>query len=568
MAIQDINNKVYLGVFFVFGLIEVLVCSGITYGWASIVYVFKVQYFYMNLCKSPSKASHNAKFFSNITSDVSTYEIGDDGLPGCLAQDSMFNLIFTCAVFFFTSVQFPTGMFIDKFGPRVGRYIGGTMYALSCLALGFIDIGYEWLLFPVFTIICIGGGMLSMTVYQASNIIFRQHRSKVICILHGAFDSSAVMLLIFKVIYDHGVDYKRIMIGYTIFCALLNLFGTFLMIPAKKVLFGWSEEEKRTVAKNEGQTDNGDDSGPDFMHTSLNASYNMSNKKPTKIYIPSSKEDVENKGEEISMEKVTKSSFQTSDNGAIIDKEDEDRSLTDDEIPLVETKMPSEDSVWKSISSPLYLFELVYVCTFQLKLWYMVGALAEDLIRLTNNDKNMVSDYIDIFGYIQFGGIFITPIIGFVFDKSSFIKEKTILITSPERAYLKRLSECILPFALTGVLSIILCIVSTIQNLKLQVFSFILYMVVRGFLYSSHGAYIGAAFPASQFGTLYGFGIFIAGVFGTLQYALFQFKSGPLNGDPLWVNLILSILVIIGNFHPIYLWWHCRRENKRLNAAM
>ena len=37
--------------------------------------------------------------------------------------------------------------------------------------------------------------------------------------------------------------------------------------------------------------------------------------------------------------------------------------------------------------SPLYLFELLYLVTFQLKLWYFVGALADDLIRLTNNNK-------------------------------------------------------------------------------------------------------------------------------------------------------------------------------------
>jgi len=32
-----------------------------------------------------------------------------------------------------------------------------------------------------------------------SNIIFRQSRSRVMCMLHGAFDSSAVVLLVFKV---------------------------------------------------------------------------------------------------------------------------------------------------------------------------------------------------------------------------------------------------------------------------------------------------------------------------------------------------------------------------------
>jgi len=45
-------------------------------------------------------------------------------------------------------------------------------------------------------------------------------------------------------------------------------------------------------------------------------------------------------------------------------------------------------------------------------------------------------------------------------------------------------------------------------------------------------------FPASQFGTLYGLGIFIGGTFGILQYVLFKITSGPLEGDPFWVSKV------------------------------
>ena len=43
-------------------------------------------------------------------------------------------------------------------------------------------------------------------------------------------------------------------------------------------------------------------------------------------------------------------------------------------------------------------------------------------------------------------------------------------------------------------------------------------------------------FPASQFGTLYGLGIFLAGAFCVLQYALFELTAGPFNGNPFWVR--------------------------------
>ena len=47
---------------------------------------------------------------------------------------------------------------------------------------------------------------------------------------------------------------------------------------------------------------------------------------------------------------------------------------------------------------------------------------------------------------------------------------------------------------------------------------------------------IDSRFPASQFGTLYGLGIFVGGTFGIFQYVLFKVTSGPLKGDPFWVS--------------------------------
>lgn len=75
----------------------------------------------------------------------------------------------------------------------------------------------------------------------------------------------------------------------------------------------------------------------------------------------------------------------------------------------------------------------------------------------------------DIFGYVQFGGIFVTPIIGFVFDKDRIGKADEMLIISEDEARLQSLRRCITPFLLTNILCVLFCIVSAIENLKLQV---------------------------------------------------------------------------------------------------
>ena len=49
--------------------------------------------------------------------------------------------------------------------------------------------------------------------------------------------------------------------------------GTLVMIPAYKTLLRWSEEERQMYRK-----DTGENKDVDFMHKSLDASYNSSNK--------------------------------------------------------------------------------------------------------------------------------------------------------------------------------------------------------------------------------------------------------------------------------------------------
>ena len=143
MPHYDIYNKCYLGAFFVFAVVETLLCSGITYGWASIVVVFKLEHFYLSLCK-PFYAEYNLTFPDNI--NITNHErivahgveqIGGK-LPGCPAQDSMFNLIFTISIFCLSGIKFPTGVFIDKCGPRIARSVGG--YVNSFVLLDFLII--------------------------------------------------------------------------------------------------------------------------------------------------------------------------------------------------------------------------------------------------------------------------------------------------------------------------------------------------------------------------------------------------------------------------------------------
>ena len=116
MPFYNINNRNYLIVFFIFALLEVVLCSGITYGWPSIVIVFKSENFYLDLCKKWHEDHNTTEAFS------------DEKLAGCPDQEVRMNLIFTVAVFSLCANKFPAGMFIDNFGPRRVRMIGGYYF--------------------------------------------------------------------------------------------------------------------------------------------------------------------------------------------------------------------------------------------------------------------------------------------------------------------------------------------------------------------------------------------------------------------------------------------------------
>ena len=91
---------------FALAAFEMIFFGGLIYGWASLVYVFKEDGYFGNLCQ--------------VNETVST----EDQDIVCDAQDANFNLVFTfgtiLSFLFFT----PAGYAFDTFGSRFTRILG------------------------------------------------------------------------------------------------------------------------------------------------------------------------------------------------------------------------------------------------------------------------------------------------------------------------------------------------------------------------------------------------------------------------------------------------------------
>ncbi|XP_065666057.1 equilibrative nucleobase transporter 1 isoform X3 [Hydra vulgaris] len=532
------SETTYSVILFISILFEILMCGGIVYGWASVLVIFKAKQFYFDLCKT----SYEANRFS-ITEEYTMNTMRDGNtITDCSNQDDMLNLVFTTTMSIFNVFQFPAGLFIDKFGPKVARMIGGPILITGCMGLTFITRGNEEYLFPSFIAISIGGIIITLTVFQISNTVLWRRRAIVMCSLNGAFDSSAVVLLIFKLLYDVGVEFHYTLYVYSGLSSLLIAFITIFLVPSHDKLKRWSNEEELECSRS---LLNDSVSKKQLISASVN---NLNNEREN--YTDLKADDTKSK--EIKADSDMKEIKADSDMKEIKANSDMKEIKADSDMKEIKAA-----TFLQSIFTPIYIIELVSVLFIHLRLLCFIGSLQLNLERLTQNNTSEVSKFINLFGYLQFFGILVTPIIGLTFTDLRMIDKQHL---AKEENYIHSLRTSVIPYCITNFLVMMLCLFDLIDSMKLQVPLYILCTTVRGFLYANHATFIGIAFPQYQFTTLLGFSYLSAGLFSILQYFFFYLTIHVFGGNPFWSNLILLFLVLLCNGFPVYVWWFCHQK--------
>ncbi|XP_065055242.1 equilibrative nucleobase transporter 1-like [Rhopilema esculentum] len=505
MAKAPVYSTSFLSIYFVFAALEVLLMSGITYGWASIAFLFKEEGFFGFLCQAVNRT---------LESSQESQEKNE----ACLPQEQRLNLVFNVGVALLCGSKLLIGAFTDRYGPRFSQMVGGFLYVSAGFGLAFTTKENSNVLFFIFSTFCVGGGFIAVAKYQVSRIIYRKSKSLALSVLHGAFDSSAAVLLIFKVIHERGVSMKLISLFYTSLCLVLIIISTILLTPSHKTLLAIVKEEEMGDAVKE-------------------------------------------------IAKSRRYSATESIDSISFPDEHAYKSIHQKILRIPET-------LKESICFPLYIYELLFLSVMQLKLWFYIGSLEELLKIIFKNDSESVDYYTTLFGYMQLCGILTGPVVGCIFDRGlikfskSYNENETLLLASPIRGHLIRMKQSILPFLLTSMLGIILSLLSIIKWKPGLIISFVLHVVIRGFLYASHAAFIGLAFKPQYFGTLYGLGIFLAGLVGLLEYFLYTVTHIWLYGDPFLINLVLLVLVVLTTIYVYHLTRHCKRIEEDIHHSV
>ena len=462
--------------------IEILIFDGNIFGWTFLHFILEKENYFGYLC-------NNETNFSTTALNEST--------NSCAEQDASFSLAFTLGVSFLLFLSFPLGFLLDRFGTWIFRSFASIMFTLGYALLAISNPLTSFLVYPFLILIGVSGVGLLMSNIQLASLT-ESSRGSVITLLNGLFDSSIVVMFLFKKGYDAGVDPHlifQIMTGATLFIWM----RTYVFMPKKTIsltvnsssaIYGWMEW--------------------------ICFKTKQDNKKTT----------------DIALDRISTIDFETSS----VEEKSSIKSI-------------EQTISFKACLKKVYFWSNIFhFCVISFRLNFFLGNVRLWLNSFLEDDETNSST--DILGYIIMFGAVVAPLNGLVID----------LLTKQQRKHtvnsrLVNMKASLVSMLITSILAIMLSVSVVIPTV---IPSFILFLFARSFVYGGEAAFIALNFPFQHLGKALGLTNFVAGLVSFLQYALIKIS---VDADPTFrfINVGFLIFVSLSLLHPLIIYFEIRK---------
>ncbi|KAI9836314.1 MAG: hypothetical protein M1837_003421 [Sclerophora amabilis] len=447
--------------------------------------------------------------------DQCTQEEVERGVRTCFQQELHLNFMFTVAAVFTNVSALPLGTILDRYGPRITGIIGSILIAIGCTLFAFAgQLPFDAYI-PGYLFLALGGPFIFISSFQLSNT-FPAHSGLILSMLTGAFDASSAVFLVYRILYEmSGGSFtpKKFFLVYLVVPVFIFVVQISLM-PSKSY---------KTVGELVKQVEGGEE---DELHDS---DYEFEDE----AHVGRLREDRRIRRESV----VSEITQLLGPKGAETMTKEEERK---NEVSGVWGVLHGESALGQ-IKTPWFWLITIFTVLQMTRINYFVATIRPQYEYLFQDYDRAVeiNSFFDI--ALPLGGLIGVPFIGVILDSTS---------TPFVLALLVSLATVI------GVLGVLPFTWAAYANV-------ILFVLYRPLYYTAVSDYSAKVFGFATFGKVYGLIMCLGGLFNFSQSALDALTHKTFHKDPVPVNIILLLLVLVVGLVLVGYVWRRSRTLKR-----